>query len=226
MERLFFWPPPAEEVGGQYIGVFVQRFSSDQYHCGFLYFVSGQSPEVLHHHLSRPLSNEMPDPGKRVLCALIDVDPLRAETIVSRARQVAARHQGLGLNFAFSSPNQNWFSSDGLALVSEDRLGLTCSHFVLALFESAGIRLVRVETWPDREEDRVWQEEMIGRVQSSWVEVGEHTEMFLEQIRAEIGNKRVRPDEVGGAILAGSENLPASFEIVEPLSAEIRARLA
>lgn len=76
-----------------------------------------------------------------------------------------------------------------------------------------------------RPEDTEWQAKMIPHIQATWEEEGEHAALFAEQIQ-EIGKKRVRPDEVGGAILAGSENLPASFAVVEPLCAEIRAHLA
>lgn len=224
MERLIPWPPSAEEGSAPFVGVFVQHLGKAQYHCGFFYFAPGQNPEVLHHQLSGQLSNQVP--VKQVLGVPLDVDPVRAQAIARRVRQVAARHQNVGIKFAFSSPDQHWFSSDGFALVGEDQVGLTCSHFVLALFGFAGLKLVHVETWPVRPEDTEWQTKMIPHIQMTWTEEGEHTALFTEQISKEIGMKRVRPDEVGGAILAGSENLPASFEVVEPLSGEIRARLA
>jgi hypothetical protein len=64
-----------------------------------------------------------------------------------RARQVAARCRQIlrsnkrGIPYAFSPPNDRFDLETGDFLLGPSRVGLTCASFVLAVFDSAGIRL-------------------------------------------------------------------------------------
>ena len=222
MQRIFFDTLPPENSDGPYVGVFVQKIGSRQYHCGFSVFSASGAVEVIHLQFSGIITTELPkEPMLYVLC---DVDSFRADTITDRAMQIARRHQNIAIKFAFSSPETEWFSEGGFALLGEDNIGLTCSHFVLALFGFAGLPLAQVGTWPDRPEDREWQERMIGRIRDSLYEVTDEAATHLERVATEIGMKRVRPDEVGGAALADEADLPVRFDQVLDYSRIVRER--
>jgi hypothetical protein len=47
--------------------------------------------------------------------------------------------------------------------------GLTCATFILAVMNSVGIKLLEDETWPVREEDKEWIEQIVGTLAESGV---------------------------------------------------------
>jgi hypothetical protein len=82
--------------------------------------------------------------------------------------------------------------------------GLSCATFILAMFLSVGIELVREDEWPVRQDDdRKWLE---GLRCVSWSSSEMH-----EQLKGEIdaGCKRIQPQEVIGACACAA--LPARF---------------
>jgi len=142
-----------------------------------------------------------------------------------RARQVAARCRQIlranvrGIPYAFSPPNDCFDSETGSFLLGPSRVGLTCSTFVLAVFDAAGIRLAEYSTWPQqRAGDVEWQQYIIEQLEESGAGA-EHVAL----VSKEIGAVRHRPEDVAGC--AASDELPCSFRMAEPLSQVILNQL-
>jgi hypothetical protein len=142
-----------------------------------------------------------------------------------RARQVAARCRQIlranlrGIPYAFSPPNDCFDSETGRFLFGPSRLGLTCSTFVLAVFDSAGIRFADYATWPQqRSGDYEWQQSIIAQLEKDGA-ASEH----IDFIRNEIGAVRYRPEDVAGC--AAADGWPCPFTVAGPLSREILKQL-
>jgi hypothetical protein len=142
-----------------------------------------------------------------------------------RARQVAARCRQIlrantrGIAYAFSPPNDCFDIATGSFLFGPSRVGLTCASFVLAVFDSAGIRLADYATWPyGRTGDMEWQNSIIRQLEEDGASV-EH----ITFIKNEIGAVRYRPEDVAGC--AAADQLPCHFDIAESLGQKIVKRL-
>jgi len=107
------------------------------------------------------------------------------------------------LAYAFSSHHRWLRQIDALIEPPEGGIGLTCASFVLALFEHASLSPVDLRRWPKRKRDRQAQEQLCQLLSKR------HPE-HADSVRAEIGNVRVRPEEVAGAALCSDWPVPFS----------------
>jgi hypothetical protein len=128
----------------------------------------------------------------------------RANAVAALCRLVRRKHPGIP--YAFRLVEDVRFNTiTGDIILSKGALGLNCSSFVLIVFLQAGVRLIRLDTWEERPEDREWQRHLLDLL-SRTNAPAEH----VEAVREEIGSARIRPEEVAGACL--EEDLPAAFE--------------
>lgn len=146
------------------------------------------------------------------------IDPI---ILPARLRQVAAmcrmiwRSNGSDVPYAFSQPSDFFDALTGELLLSPTRLGLTCATFVLAVFEAAGLRLIKYETWPtQREGDLDWQQNIVALLRQGGA-ANEH----IEAVSRELGAARFRPEEVASA--ATLSPLPVSFRDVVSRSMKV-----
>lgn len=142
----------------------------------------------------------------------------RARQAAARCRQIL-RANNRGIPYAFSPPNDSFDHQTGSFLFGPTRAGLTCASFVLAVFDSAGIRLADYATWPQqRAGDVEWQQFIIEQLEEDEAEAD-----HIAFVRSEVGAVRYRPEDVAGC--AAAEQLPCPFSIAEPLSQEILTQL-
>jgi hypothetical protein len=91
-----------------------------------------------------------------------------------------------------------------------DGLGMTCSTFVLAVFQSVEIRLVNIETWQAREDDVARHESLLKKMRGEEPGFEPAPDDHIEQVAKEVNCMRVRPEEV--AATGMFDDLPATFE--------------
>lgn len=224
MERLFKWPPSQVGDGQIMIGVFVERLSNGQPHCGFIRVESDSTGHLLHLRDQAYLRDERARDG--IVCIICAVNPIRAEAIAQRAQAIASADKSRGIRFGLSSPDQDWFHAAGHAIYGNDHLGLTCSHFVLAFFRDVSLPLVQYDTWPERAEDIEWQERICSYAASGEIEEDKTVLERQEAMEKQIGSKRVRPLEVAGAALAEAGALPVGFDVANELAKKVEAVMA
>lgn len=201
---------PLEDIERVAVGVY---FNGS--HVGVLHRASKQeSLQVLHLCTHKECVNEDVGSG-----AMLWVQPLleleSANQVVARARQVYRASCGGAIPYGFSD-FAGFFNAKGEIEGSEAGKGLTCATFVLAVFHLAGVMLVRPETWPEREEDKEWQQTVIDTLAVA-------SSNHLNALRANIGAKRFRPLEVAGS--AAAEEYPVEFAKAEELAREVKAVL-
>ncbi len=219
-ERMFPWPPPSK-TDGVFAGVILERLKSDWTHVGFLYRIEDSDAYVLHLWGHRKLLHEPPREGQ--LCVLCEIEPVRLPSLAAFARRLYRKNKNQGIPYAFSSPEQDWFSAEGSLLLGPERLGLTCANFVLALYRAAGLPLVQLDTWPVREDDSAWQQSVLAEWAPAIAEAKQKTQEHFAQVRNEIGTVRCRPTEIGGAALASE--FPCSFDTAIKLAVEVERAL-
>jgi hypothetical protein len=115
-------------------------------------------------------------------------------TLVSEmCRRVLDRNELYAIRFGFRFDSTR-FNDDGEYVLGENEVGLTCATFVLALFRSAGVELLRVREWPTRPDDEVRHNELIDSFASDRGDI-EH----INALQREVGVVRFRPEEVAAA---------------------------
>lgn len=137
----------------------------------------------------------------------LDEEP--AAVAAAQARRVFRKYQLGGIPYGFS-PYTGYFGAKGEIRWTAPGNGLSCATFVLAVFDSAGVRLVKGETWPiNREDDKTFQSLMIQTIRIS----GNATTAHIKGMKDDIGQVRFRVLEVAGAVAA--EVYPAEFSVAE-----------
>ena len=153
---------------------------------------------------------------------LPNIEAVRLPALAAFARRVYRKNVPHGIQYGFSSPDRDWFNAEGQIILGADRLGLTCSNFVLAIFRAAGFPLVKLETWPLRAEDKEWQAHVIELLNAN--AAGERRKLRrLEKVKTEIGVVRCRPVEIGGAAL--SDQIPCDFPKALELASQVETLL-
>ncbi len=188
-----------------YSAIAIKSVDSDQCHIGILH---REGDQVLLLDLAWHCDLRNNPPSSSYLWIKPDVPELRMRQVAARCRQVWRSNEGT-LPYALSPPSDCFDVQTGAFLLGPTRHGLTCSSFVLAIFETAGLSLVDYETWPtERPGDQEWQERVVGALENSGTCVSaEH----LETVKNEIGAVRYRPEDVAGAATASP--LPADFSV-------------
>lgn len=74
-------------------------------------------------------------------------------------------------------------------------MGLTCSTYVIQVFQSFGHQLVDVETWETRDTDLAWQNGMLETI-AQYVSSDRAAEAAKY-----IGSTRIRPEEAAAAVI-------------------------
>ena len=144
-----------------------------------------------------------------------------AQLLVSRrAAMVAVAHERGEVPYALNGRDVR-FDDQG-ALLLGGRHGLTCASFVAVLFESAGVPLVDIDTWNQRDAARLAEDEDAQRRLVAALRQ-EHPEQ-AERVAPEIGCARLRPEEVAAA--SGMEPRPVAFPAAAAAGASVRRATA
>lgn len=111
---------------------------------------------------------------------------------------------------------------DNVWVGNEPGQGLTCSTFIMGLFNELGIPFINVDTWKARNGDAEWAEGILKLI--SHMMSPEH----VAAQQAKIGHTvRVRPADIAAAghLIHQEMETPLHFDEVAPLSASVEAAL-
>jgi hypothetical protein len=146
-------------------------------------------------------------------CLVPNLPSYLQELVATRCRAVANARPNI--NYGFAMTRDCEFNQYG-HFVATDNRGLNCSTFVLTIFSSVQLQLVRDQEWQHRPDDNFRFRELwcmlLHKVRR---EYGGHTELrrihedWCRRIAPDVTSIRVRPEETAGACLA--ENLPVGF---------------
>jgi hypothetical protein len=156
------------------------------------------------------------DTAKCFLWVEAKLEDEAASVAAAQARRIYRRYQAGGIPYGFS-PYTGYFGPQGEIRWTAPGNGLTCATFVLAVFDSAGVRLAKGETWPiDRPEDKQFQREMIKLVDQR----SDASAAHLKGMKADVGQIRPRVLEVAGAVAA--DVYPADFASAQTLGQQLQ----
>lgn len=150
-------------------------------------------------------------------CAWVIPDLLPEEVNEVRAvcRAVARTMPTIHYSFRFD-PEATLDRATSQVISQHAPYGLTCSTFVMAVFNSATVRLVDLTNWQTRAEDQAWYGRLLRYMARNGVD-----QTHIARITSDVTCLRVRPEEAAAACLAPRDQLPAGFAHCEPNGREI-----
>jgi hypothetical protein len=186
-------------------------------HTGILHRVGTQLfiLDLLWHERLRsgPCEDELP-------CVVPELEPEEINDVTGICRLIHQRHLerlltgGFLIPYAFRMGNNTRFSSVTGDLMLGDGLGLTCSTFVLAVFESAKVPLIDLTGWPARADDQARHQELLQMMRNGIPKLVPPADpQHVAAVAVELPCIRVRPEEAAAAGMA--ETVPASFSKAE-----------
>lgn len=186
------------------VAILFQAVSAQQRHIGILHRDGGEL-RVLDLQGHHELRNDRPQgPFLWVRPELKDSVLRSVAGLCRRLWRLHGRQQGIPYGLRYQ--NACFDRATGQLLLGESEHGLTCATFALAVFASLGVPLAVVESWPEREEDRAWQQRIVAFLRQS---PAPQAAAHADRVASELGCVRFRPEEVAGA--AAIEPLPATF---------------
>jgi hypothetical protein len=141
-------------------------------------------------------------------CMILDIDPLRAPDLVARLRLIG-KHSHSSIPYGFSDPRREWFNDLGAFNHQPLGEGLTCSSFVLAALEDAGVSIADLDSWTDRPDDNEQRDQWIARYAERRQAWEGNLAAHFDAIATNRAGLRCRLMEMLGA--ASSPYFPADF---------------
>jgi hypothetical protein len=182
---------------------------AQQIHIGLLHKVEDGRPYILNLRHFSDLRND--DPSDSYRWVQVDLDDVNRRLVVALCRLLAKKLPSIPFGFTF---NRNYFSQAGDYILGEFGDGLTCATFVMAVFATYNIPLLKIQEWATSREDQLWQYGQVGQVQVT------RGPFVAEAIARHIGAPRYRPEHVTAAA-AISTNRSLGFKEAEKLGKRI-----
>ncbi|MEZ4406146.1 MAG: hypothetical protein R3A52_06705 [Polyangiales bacterium] len=199
------WLSPVQE--GNVRDAAVAVLSPDAQHVGVAWRDAGGTLSLLHLAFHYDLRNDTP-PSKRYYAVSPSLEPERLAQVAAMCERVLKRQRrGIPYGFRYDATA---FSRDGRLVLGNEERGLTCATFVLALYRSVGVELLRVAEWPDDRPDDEARWTALLEVLRSGCPDAEHVSAVAREVRS----RRFRPEEV-----AGGSSRPAPSPFVQAVAA-------
>jgi hypothetical protein len=134
--------------------------------------------------------------------------------LIDRRHQDRVAAGGFLVPYALRYNHNTRFSKITGELLLGDGVGLTCSTFVLTVFESSKVTLVDLSAWPSRPEDETRHAHLLQMMRDGIPHFAPPASSdHIQRVQSELPCVRVRPEEVAASAMAAS--LPANFEKAE-----------
>jgi hypothetical protein len=201
------------------VGIF--RSADRQHHLALIYQSVDDSIRLSHLLTHKRFHGADAWDGRYFWSTVRGIDQLNRKILAARLHALSISPQDM--SYGFASEGCKLVVTEGGAMVyvsEQEGKGLTCATFVLLVFESFGFNLIEREQWPARDEDREWQESILGDLKRH----GLMTEGELSSLALDVGSIRYKPIEVQAA--SDLEPIPISFDHATEEAARILNEVA
>lgn len=190
-------------------------------HTGVVYKEPDERPRVLHLAFHAYLQDEsLPSAQVDYHWTRLRIDADRAASLSGFCRRVAKRRPRIKYGIVYEGDR---LADDGTVQLSGNAIGLTCATFVLAVLKWAGFEPLKLETWPNRNDDEAWHRHIVKMlINVHCSRPDSPTSDHIVDVAWERGCARFRPEEVAASC---AFDWPVSFYDVEPEGAAARAFL-
>lgn len=178
--------------GIPFVAAAVRLVQPGWWHLGLFHRREGRPVRLLHleHHFS------LKDTPQHEPYAWVapPIPPERARAVAALCRLIANKHSTGQIPFGLRLGGSAFDPLTGALLLGDTEYGFTCATFVLAVFQSAGLRPLDVVGWPARPDDVEWQKAILKDLSKRQAPLD-----HIKGVNEEVGCVRFRPAEVAGA---------------------------
>lgn len=196
------------------IGVSVCKTSEEGSHVGILYYNSDGEKKFLHlafHYYLRHDSISDIENKEGYRWVKLCVDEVLLPSIAQTCENVAAREQNQSIPYGLYYRNAK-FDADGVLKIDNEVCGLSCSTFVIAILEGAGLSFINFKDWKSRPEDIKAHKQLVEMLEKHKTQFNISDE-HIANVKKEITSLRCKPHEIAGA--ATNETPPSDFNYCE-----------
>jgi hypothetical protein len=181
-------------------------------HVGIVFRASDQRCRILHLAWHYRLRNEEALDGWAFVAPLLD--PVELQVLAGFCALLGAVRPRIPYGLQFSASR---FDDDGRFIPGPGETGLTCTTFVMAIFEWAVMPLLVRESWKVRDEDIAAQRALVSMLR----ETKDADDGHVIAVEAEVGCMRFRSEEAAAA--SAMPVRPVHFDEAELAGARVRA---
>lgn len=200
-----------QEIAG--VAIAVCRMPQGHTHSGVLYRHTSGRICILHLRWDCDLAHEVFDGS--YAWVVPDLLPEEMDEVRAVCRDVVRRMPKIHYSFLFD-PDSTLDRQTAEVVSDIAPHGLTCSTFILAVFNSAQIQLVHLTGWQSRPDDHRWYAALLRYMRTKGVDP-----THVARIQSDIQCLRVRSEEAAGACLASRDAMPAGYDHCEPAGREV-----
>ncbi len=179
-------------------------------HAGIYYRSDDQTCRVL--HLAWHYKLHTDDDLRDWLVVLPLIDPLELQILAGLCHVLNERRPAIPYGLHFGSSR---FDNEGRFVPGTGESGLTCTTFVMAIFDWANLPLLLRESWKVRDEDIVAQGKLVEFLRR------DATPEHVKAVELEVGSLRFRSEEAAAA--TGFLERPVTFEEAATAGCNVRA---
>jgi len=186
-------------------------------HAGVFYRDDQQNPTRVVHfgRHNWPIEDELAAEGWQWMPPHVDIDQLLLDQAAAMCQRVAKNIGNRRIPYGFAK-GASYINGDGLVVIEGASVGLSCSTFVMILFERVRIFLLDAASWQPRDDDEDDRRELL-----PYIALKDPTHASL--LTTEVDCLRFRPMDVVAAF--GFEPRPMSFERVNALMPSVAREL-
>jgi len=185
-------------------------------HTGIVYSDEAEESWLLHLAFHHQLQRDLLDGTCGWILSGASIPKERLEHVAAMCARVWQRYEVGGLPYGFRYVASR-FNEEGVFVLGADERGLTCATFVLAVYRAVGLELLKLDEWPQREEDQERFEALMRLLARRCSDV-----LHVEAVRKQTRAIRYRPLEVAGG--SGCA-LPATFSDAVSVATAIEEEL-
>lgn len=177
------------------ISIIIGESSQNQLHCGIA-FKDENIFNAIHlaWHYDLRFETNIEGTLKEYYWVKSKIHLIRQNSISAICRRIKYRKDTLKIPYGLIYENGK-FTEDGILILDKNEHGLTCATFVLAIFNSCGIRLIDTNNWKHRDDDNIRHSYLLNMLIQTKDKYN-ISDNHIENIKNEIGCVRFRPEEV------------------------------
>jgi len=202
------------------LGIAICKTGPDQLHMGFLYRIDDEDPvfcDLAWHFQLRhaPPEVQQARTQSKFYWSNFSIDEVNCKVIAAGLEELRENSQSNVIPYGIDI-DPPCFTADGVYVVQPTGKGLTCATFIVEICRTYNVVLIDEDSWPRRDDDKVWQESII-RVLAENLD---NAENHVEAMQKDIGCARFRPEEVTACTML--EDHPIDYPDSVELAREIK----
>lgn len=193
------------------LGVAISSIHQNQRHVGLIYSDDNNQPQLCHLAWHHKLKDEPLPP--QYLWGVSGLDQFNKPFMAAYVSLLKQNSTPVPYGIDYADYSGLYFDDQGNYIEQPIGRGLTCATFILAVFNRKGFNLLQTATWPQRQDDVNWQNQIISTLSN------QATSEHVEAMKQNIGAIRFRPEEVAAGVI--SEDIPLDFTSALAIAIEI-----